>query len=149
MKFLKRLSNNVKISVLRRPSLIRGVPFQGNIIHYSFLILIFILGLTACGDSKPKVDYNGMAKELCTCMQPLANLYQEVIEAANQQDTARMEALVVEFEKISNQGELCAEHLEKKYGDFAGPEEEAKAKAAMQKACPHIVEMMEGGVGDE
>lgn len=113
---------------------------------YTFLLLIVCL--ISCGTSekeeKKEKNYAGMAIDLCACMTPLSDLYEQVLIATEAQDTATIESLVGDFEKLSQEGEDCAAKLEAKYGDFIG-EEEVKAKAAIREKCPKIADMMEGG----
>lgn len=101
---------------------------------YGLTFLIF----ASCAAEK---DYAGMATDLCQCMTPLADLYDRVMVATAQQDSATVASLLERFEELSETGEDCAAKLESKYGDFVG-EEEVKAKAAIQEKCPKIAEMM-------
>lgn len=114
---------------------------------YTFLLLLSIT-LIACGTSEKEAqkekNYIGMAADLCDCMTPLSNLYEQVLTATAAQDTATIESLVGKFEQLSQEGEDCAAKLEAKYGDFVG-DEEIKAKAAIREKCPKIADMMEGG----
>ncbi|MFK7936165.1 MAG: hypothetical protein AB8G22_21805 [Saprospiraceae bacterium] len=103
---------------------------------------LLIIFLASCGT--PEKDYAGMADDLCKCMTPLSDLYDQVMEATEKQDTAAVELLADKFAQLSEDGEDCAAKLEEKYGDFVG-EEEAKAKAALEQKCPKIAKMMGQG----
>ena len=46
--------------------------------------------------------------------------------------------------KVQSDGAACVAALEEKYGVVEGEENEAKATAALQKACPEIVALMNG-----
>jgi len=107
----------------------------------TFYILIITL-FAAC--AAPEKDYEGMASDICQCMTPLSELYDQVMQASEQQDTTAVQQLAAQFEQLSTEGEDCAGKLEEKYGDFVG-EEEVKAKAAIRKKCPKIADMMEQG----
>lgn len=115
------------------------------------MLLAISLFLTACGSEgenteNPADKYDAMAKELCTCMTPLSNLYQEVVAATEAQDTAKVQTLIVDFERLSQEGEACAARLEAKYGNMDAPDVFQKAKAAVEKSCPEIAAMMAGAL---
>ncbi len=119
-----------------------------------FLTATLLLFFTACNsetageqsnsNATSETRYEDMAAELCTCMQPLADLYEKVLAATEAGDEEKALELMNEFQAASDTGEQCAAQLEEKYGDFKGEEEEKKAQIAVEKACPKIAEMIGG-----
>lgn len=106
--------------------------------------LLTLSGLISCKNvpAKKKIDYNAMSKELCACMQPLADWNNKVKETTKTQDEEAIKKLYEELGGISEKSYACAEKLENKYGEVP-LEEEDKAAEALHKACPQIAEIME------
>lgn len=104
------------------------------------LTLFLSLFLAACGGDK----YGSMAKDLCSCMQPMANLQKEINQLVAEGRQNEISSLFEKADAIDTEGAACIEALEKKHGIIKNAEEEAKAMEAMRKACPDIVALMEG-----
>jgi uncharacterized lipoprotein len=102
---------------------------------------LLLIGLAACS-KKDKKDYDQMAKDLCGCMRPLADMNQKIKSLVNEGKTQEVSDLFSEVERLSNEGESCAKNLEEKYGIIEGESEE-KATVALKKHCPDIAAMLE------
>lgn len=100
---------------------------------------MLLIACFACNSGK---NYDKMAKELCACMQPLADLNVKLQQAQSTNDQATMQQLFDEVERVANQSGDCANDLEKKYGLVDGDDEQ-KATEAMKKACPEIAAIVE------
>ncbi len=107
-----------------------------------FALLVLSVSLFSCKSSKPETDYNAMAKELCNCMSPLVDMNEKIQEMTKAGDTEAVGEMFTELEAQFAEGERCAAELEQKYGAMNEPGEEEKAKAAIQKNCPKVAEMM-------
>ncbi len=107
------------------------------------ILLIFSVSLISCKGKKMATDYDEMAKELCDCMNPLVEMNEEIQALTKAGDTDAVGAMFAELESKFAEGEKCATGLETKYGSMNTPEEEAKAKAAIRKACPKVADMMD------
>lgn len=123
------------------------------------LFFAAVFFLSSCGSSEPKapetsepeqkqvpadVDYDEMAEGFCKCMQPMYEFQKEVMKLMGEGKEEEVKAMKDEAMKIQSEGQACVEALEKKYGVVEGEENEAKATAALQKACPEIVALMNG-----
>ena len=108
-------------------------------IFFALLILTFF---AACKSSGDKTNYDQMAKDLCSCMRPLADVNEKIQGLVREGKTNEVAALFGEVEKIASEGEVCAKSLEEKYGTVEG-ESEVKATAALKKNCPDIARMLE------
>ena len=125
---------------------------------YTFLTLVaWLFSVAACNNSNntsgggssedvtaKEVDYEAMADELCNCMRPMVKLYDELLDAKEEEDQESLKILLNRMESVSADSEACATKLEEKYGDFIG-EGEVRAKAALEKACPRIAKMVASG----
>ena len=107
-----------------------------------FTLLILTVSLFSCKSSKPETDYEAMAKELCNCMSPLVDMNEKIQELTKAGDTEAVGSMFSDLEAKFAEGERCAAALETKYGALNEPGEEAKAKAAIEKNCPKVAEMM-------
>ena len=111
--------------------------------NFPFFVLLFLgVTLISCKGKKMATDYDEMAKELCDCMNPLVEMNEEIQALTQAGDTEAVGAMFAELEGKFAEGEKCATGLQGKYGDMDTPEEEAKAKAAIRKACPKVADMM-------
>lgn len=107
------------------------------------ILLVLSISLFSCKGKKMATDYDEMAKELCDCMNPLVEMNEEIQALTKAGDTEAVGAMFAELEGKFAEGEKCATDLETKYGAMNTPEQEAKAKAAIRKACPKVADMMD------
>ena len=87
------------------------------------------------------IDYERLAREICTCMTPLLDLNGEVMAAARGQDYARAQALIARIDAVTRETEACAKRAEAEYGSVEatkGPE----AERAFREHCPRMVELL-------
>lgn len=105
-------------------------------------ISIFILLLFSCGGQEKAFDFPAIANDLCKCMQPLADLNDDILDATQKNDSITTQKLILKIENIASKSEACAQKLDLKYG-IIPPEQEPKAEAAFKKACPDIAKIME------
>lgn len=108
----------------------------------TFFALIALVFFSACGNGGDKRDYDQMAKDLCSCMRPLADMNKKIQTLVAEGKTDEVSALFADVEKIAGEGEACAKGLEEKYGTVEG-ESEMKASAALKKHCADIAAMLE------
>lgn len=105
------------------------------------LFLIFIvLGIVNCQNNSQ--NYDQMAKDLCTCMRPLADINLKIKTLLDDGQTEAVASLMTQVEKLSSEGEKCANALGEKYGIVEG-ENEIAATKALKKHCPDIATMLE------
>lgn len=115
------------------------------------LLMTFSCGNEANTDDKnsdtagAELDYDGMAQALCACMTPLMEVQEKVLELSAEGKTDEIQELLSDIEKLSEEGDKCVAKLEAKYGVVEG-ENEQKANAAFQKACPRIANMLENAI---
>ena len=127
------------------------------------ILLMLAAGLVqfGCGSSEPKtdddeatdtetvvsgdIDYDVMAKDFCTCMRPMYEFQEKVMQLVAEGKNDEVEALRSEAEKVQSDGEICVAELEAKYGIVEGAEQEEKATKALERACPDIMAMMAEG----
>ncbi|MEM6317320.1 MAG: hypothetical protein AAF960_06600 [Bacteroidota bacterium] len=107
-----------------------------------FYTALLLLTFAACQQSGNGKDYDQMAKDLCGCMRPLADINTRIKKLVREGKTDQVASLFTEVERLSKDGEACANSLEKKYGAVEG-ESETKASAALKKHCPDIAQMLE------
>lgn len=111
-----------------------------------FLGLLILTVFAACKSGGDKTNYDQMAKDLCSCMRPLADVNNKIQGLVKEGKTDEVAALFAEVEKIASVGEACAKSLEEKYGAVEG-ESEIKATAALKRNCPDIAQMLEQSEG--
>ena len=107
-----------------------------------FFTIATILTFSACGGGNAKQDFDQMAKDLCNCMRPLADMNQKIKQLVNEGKTTEVANLFTEVERLATEGEVCATSLEDKYG-IVEKESEDKAAAALKKHCPDIAKMLD------
>ena len=107
-----------------------------------FFALMILMVFSACKQGGDKTNYDQMAKDLCNCMRPLADVNDKIQGLVKEGKTNDVAKIFAEVEKIASEGEACAKSLEEKYGTVEG-ESEAKATAALKKNCPDIARMLE------
>ena len=113
-------------------------------IKKTLLAIATLCVFIACKNSGNERVYDQMAKDLCGCMRPLADVNNQIKNLVAEGKTQEVTALFSEVEKIAKEGEACANSLELKYGVVEG-EAETKASAALKKHCPDIAAMLEQG----
>lgn len=91
--------------------------------------------------TQKSMDYKGMAQDLCQCMSPLMEMQQKIAKLSAEGKTDEIQELLTTVEKLSEDGDKCVAELEEKYGVIED-ENEQKANAAFQKACPEIAQML-------
>lgn len=96
----------------------------------------------ACKSGGDGKDYDQMAKDLCSCMRPLADINKQIKDLVSEGKTEEVSRLFASIEKIAKEGEACAQGLEEKYGVVEG-ESETKTSAALKQHCPDIAQMLE------
>jgi len=87
-------------------------------------------------------NYDEMAQELCKCMTPLMDVQKKIEALSAEGKTEEIQAMLIEVEALTKAGDQCVGALEAKYGEVKEQEEE-KASAAFQKACPEIAAMLD------
>jgi len=107
-----------------------------------FFALMILMVFSVCKSGGDQTNYDQMAKDLCSCMRPLADVNEKIKGLVQEGKTNEVAALFAEVEKIASEGEACAQSLEEKYGMVEG-ESEVKATAALKKNCPDIAQMLE------
>ena len=108
----------------------------------TFIALLALVFFTACSSGGDKTDYDQMAKDLCSCMRPLADMNKQIKNLVAEGKTDEVSKLFATVEEIAKEGEACALSLEEKYGVVEG-ESETKASAALKKHCADIAEMLD------
>ena len=106
-----------------------------------FVILTLATALTTCKNGGDKRDYDQMAKDLCTCRRPLAEINNQIKDLVAAGKTEEVAALFVKVETIAKEGEECISSLELKYGVVEG-ESEKKVTTALEKHCADIAAML-------
>lgn len=121
------------------------------------LLVAASLFLIGCGGNEPtsteganstptpqtkSIDYDEMAQGFCACMQPMFDFQSKVMKLLAEGKQEEIEGMREEAMQVQKDGEACILTLEEKYGTVEGVEEEEKATAALEKACPDIMEMM-------
>jgi len=107
-----------------------------------FFLILFCCVVSCQSNNSEGGEYDTMAKDLCKCMRPLADMNTKVKRLMRQNKMAEVQALFSQLEKLAEEGESCTEDLEIKYGVIEGEKEE-KANKAMQNHCPDIAQMIE------
>ena len=109
-----------------------------------FTILTLAIVFIACKNGGEQRDYDQMAKDLCACMRPLADVNNQIKDLVAAGKTEEVTALFAKVETIAKEGEECASSLELKYGVVEG-ESEKKTSVALKKHCADIAVMLEQG----
>ncbi|MCP3928498.1 MAG: hypothetical protein GY705_05290 [Bacteroidetes bacterium] len=110
---------------------------------YLHLFLLFLLAIFVTTGCSKGDKYEKMAKELCQCMEPLAEMSRKAQELTDAGGEEAMKSFMEEMRQTAEDAEACATQLEKKYGEVP-VEDEEKAEEALLKYCPEIIEIMEG-----
>lgn len=124
-----------------------------RLLHFFAIVTIACLSMTACksdkktssntntSSSKTTSEINKIATELCACMQPLIDLNKQIQTLAEEGKTEEISSLITEVERLSEEGDACADRLEEKYGDIQGNDKQ-KVESAMEKTCPEVAKML-------
>jgi len=107
----------------------------------NLLFLLLLCCAVSCQSSSGEEEYDAMAKDLCKCMRPLADLNVKVKSLMRQNKMQEVQDLFSQLEKMAEEGEICTGDLEIKYGVIEGEREE-KANKAMKNHCPDIAQMI-------
>ena len=122
---------------------------------FTAMLLVTCFFFLGCGSKeskspeqkKPTVskefDYKGMAEAFCNCMRPTFELQQKLAklaEAGKEEEIASYQDQIIQ---VQEEGRNCVYDVEDKYGEVEESEHEEKTRAALDKACPKIMEMME------
>lgn len=89
---------------------------------------------------KKQSDINQIAKEFCTCMKPVVDIYDKSQSLSSEDDLDKISAAIEEIEKAVRASEECAKEIDSKYGNL--DEREQELQAAMQSACPDVMQKM-------
>lgn len=115
-----------------------------KVIQISCLFCGILLAIS-CNDSAKSTnaapDFDAMAQDLCKCMMPLMEIQEKIRELSVAGETGKIQELLSDVEKMSAESETCVGKLDEKYGEVQN-EDEAKANAAFQKACPKVAAML-------
>ncbi len=84
------------------------------------------------------------ARDLCGCLQPLADVYAEIkaAPAQSEDDLHNMETLLEKLETAADAGDACAEKAAERYGEAFLESEEAAIREKMNAQCPEVMEML-------
>jgi len=107
----------------------------------NLLFFLVLCCVVSCQSNSGAEEYDAMAKDLCKCMQPLADMNTKVKILMRQNKMQEVQVLFSQLEKMAEEGEICTEDLEMKYGVIEGEREE-KANKAMKNHCPDIAQMI-------
>jgi acyl carrier protein phosphodiesterase len=103
---------------------------------FLLLLLLFFL-LIGC---KKQNNADQIAQELCACMKPLMAVYEQANSLSEDDDLDAITNAMTKMEKTATESEQCADALDAKYGKLDDREDEIQA--AMQRACPEILQKM-------
>jgi len=102
------------------------------------LALLFVISLFfSCANQN---DNEQIAEELCACLRPIVDVYEETKNLSEEDSTADIQEAMEKMERAAAESDACADRLNEKYGDLADRQEEVEA--SMQKVCPDIVNAM-------
>ena len=104
--------------------------------HFFFLLI-----LLACQGNSATEEDTALAKDLCTCMKPMADINKKAERFMQQGKMSEVHALFNRIEQIAQESESCKKDLELKYGIIEGEKEE-RAHQAMRGQCSDIARMI-------
>jgi len=83
-----------------------------------------------------------MARDLCTCMRPMADAYKEM-EAMETQPTTMeaLENLMDRLEEQSEETDACIDQLEETYGE-ALDTQQSDVEPLMRDICPEVMNIL-------
>ncbi|MFN7118566.1 MAG: hypothetical protein ACK4TA_17340 [Saprospiraceae bacterium] len=103
-----------------------------------YLACLFIISLLWSCSNNNKNDQ--IAKELCSCLRPIVNVYQET-KGLNENDSPEdIQTAMEKMERAAAESDACADRMNAQYGDLADQQE--AIEAAMERNCPDIVSTM-------
>ncbi len=104
-------------------------------------LFYFVLIISILASCKSKTTDEEIAKELCTCMEPIVKMYDKTEDFTEDSSLQEVEETMAEVEKEAAKSEACADGIEEKYGDLS--EREDAIESAMERVCPDIMKRME------
>jgi hypothetical protein len=107
---------------------------------YSKLVLLALAIILAVSGCKKKDSYDDMARAMCDCMKPMAEMYNKMQALTAGGDTEQLANLMGDLERVASEAEACTSEMEKKYGE---PKDPDKADEALRRICPEVVSAME------
>ena len=120
---------SIKIFVLLQQKFInlKNNIMKIKLILSTFLIAIFAIALSSCGDSLKK-DAKTLGEKYCKMME----LQKKAEAATSDEEKTKLEA---EVKKIDEEGQKLSDEFEKKYSDSTQKKEFEKAFDEETKAC--------------
>lgn len=106
---------------------------------FAFLSFSCIILLASCSNSDGQ-DYEAVAAEFCTCLEPIVELNKKMKTLIDAGEQGKARALFPEMQELNLQTEACTKRLKEKHGDMTEADE-AHAQKAMAKVCPEVYEM--------
>ncbi len=104
-----------------------------KILHFASLLIINLL--IAC-----KNDTDQIAKELCDCLRPIVEVYNDTQGLSAEDSAEDIQAAMEKMDQAAAESDACADRMDEKYGDLE--EKQEAVEAAMQRVCPDIVAVM-------
>ena len=131
---------------------------------FSALIILSGLLFFGCGSEEPKsvvetsedtaatvsegeINYDEMAQGFCKCMRPMIELQGKIETLRKENKEEEIKIMLDKVIRVEGEVEECILALEEKYGAVEGEEAEAKASAAVEKACPDIMKILDAAAG--
>lgn len=110
-----------------------------HVLHPLIAGVAILLAGVSCRSSSPTEE---MALDMCRCMQPMANVYQDM-EAIKSDPTTmeKMDNLMARLDGQARETESCIDRLEKRYGE-ALEKEQADIEPQMRKICPEVMDIL-------
>ncbi|MEK7256239.1 MAG: hypothetical protein AAB316_15915 [Bacteroidota bacterium] len=108
-------------------------------------VVLFLLCAVLAAACAKKDPYEAFAKDFCECARPLVEIQKQLKVAKDSGNQEEFMALMEKGMKLDEESQTCLANLEKKHGKIEGEEEQKKAMEAMEKVCPDITGMMQGG----
>jgi exonuclease VII small subunit len=111
-----------------------------TLIHCAFLLSTLLL-YQCGGRAALSAQTDEIAKELCRCVESLAQSLQGLEQASANQDSLAQEAAIAAWEEGMMISEACLDALEARHGAQLEKEEQA-IREAMNRFCPEVVRIM-------
>lgn len=100
---------------------------------FSVLVISLLIGC--------KNDTDQIAGELCACLRPIVQVYQETQTLSAEDSAEAIQAAMEKMDRAAAESDACADGMDERYGDLEGRQE--AIEAAMQRVCPDIVQVMD------